>query len=74
MVKVTGFRTVMYEFTMDRPIGDANGPIGSDHGLGSFLFVDTDAGVTGIALGGGPAIRKFEPLIVGQDPRGVVGL
>lgn len=74
MVRVTGFRTVMYEFTMDRPIGDANGPIGSDYGWGSFLFIDTDAGVTGVSLGGGAAVRKFEPLIVGQDPRGVTGL
>jgi L-alanine-DL-glutamate epimerase-like enolase superfamily enzyme len=73
-MKVTGFRQASYYFTMDRRIGDANGPVGSDRGAGSLLYIDTDEGVTGISLGGGPAIRKFEPLIVGQDPRGVVGL
>lgn len=73
-MKVTGFRQQPYYFTMDRKIGDANGPVGSDRGAGSILFVDTDEGVTGIALGGGPAVRKFEPLMIGEDPRGVVGL
>lgn len=73
-MKVTGFRTRSYQFTMQRKIGDANGPIGSDAGSGSLLFVDTDEGLTGLALGGGSAVRKFEPLIVGEDPRGVVGL
>ncbi len=72
-MKVTGFRTVLYEFTMDRPLGDANGPTGSNYGAGSFLFIDTDAGITGLAPGGGPAVQKFAPLIIGHDPRGVVG-
>jgi L-alanine-DL-glutamate epimerase-like enolase superfamily enzyme len=73
-VKVTGFRTRMFEYTMGRRIGDANGPVGSDVGRGTFLFIDTDAGVTGVSFGGGPAVRRLAPLIVGQDPRGVVGL
>jgi hypothetical protein len=72
-MKVTGFRTVLYEFAMDRPLGDANGPTGSNYGAGSFLFIDTDAGITGLAPGGGPAVQKFAPLIIGRDPRGVVG-
>lgn len=74
-MKVTGFRlSKPYHFRMNRRLGDANGPIGSDRSGGSFLYIDTDEGVTGIAPGGGPAIRKFEPLIAGEDPRGVVGL
>ena len=73
-MKVTGFRTRMYEFTMGRRIGDANGPVGTDVGRGSILFIDTDEGISGVALGGGPAVRRLEPLIVGEDPRGVVGL
>ena len=51
-MRVTGFRTVLYEFAMDRPLGDANGPTGSNYGAGSFLFIDTDAGITGLAPGG----------------------
>jgi L-alanine-DL-glutamate epimerase-like enolase superfamily enzyme len=73
-MQVTGFRSRTYEYTLSRKLGDVNGPLGSDYGRGSFLFVDTDAGVTGVALGGGPAVRRLEPLIVGEDPRGVVGL
>ncbi len=73
-MKVTGLRTRTYEFTLQRPIGDANFPRGTDFMVGSILFVDTDEGVTGVALGGGSAVRKLEHLIVGEDPRGVVGL
>jgi L-alanine-DL-glutamate epimerase-like enolase superfamily enzyme len=73
-MKVTGFRTQSYHFRMNRRLGDANGPIGSDRSSGSFLFVDTDEGVTGVSLGGGSAVRRFERLIAGEDPRGVVGL
>lgn len=72
-MKVTGFRTKSYRYTMGRRIGDVNWPLGDNRGAGSFLFIDTDEGVTGIAPGGGPALRKFESLIVGEDPRGVVG-
>src|SRR5579859_4082293 len=64
----------MYEFTMKRRIGDANGPVGSDYGLGSILYIDTDEGITGVSLGGSPSIRRLEPLIVGEDPRAVAGL
>src|SRR5579875_595579 len=73
-VKVTGFRSRMFEYTMARRIGDANGPVGSDVGRGTFLFIDTDEGISGVAFGGGPAVKRLEPLILGQDPRGVVGL
>lgn len=73
-MKVTGFRTKMYEFTMRRRLGDANGPAGSDYGLGSILYIDTDEGITGVSLGGSPSIRKLESLIVGEDPRAVTGL
>jgi L-alanine-DL-glutamate epimerase-like enolase superfamily enzyme len=73
-MKVTGFRTRTYEYRLARKLADANGPLGSDYGRGSILYIDTDVGVTGIALGGGPAARRLEHLVVGEDPRGVVGL
>src|SRR6185503_12620416 len=71
-MKVTGFRSHTYEYQLARKLGDANGPLGSDYGRGSILYIDTDGGVTGIALGGGPVARRLEHLIVGEDPRGVV--
>jgi L-alanine-DL-glutamate epimerase-like enolase superfamily enzyme len=73
-MKVTGFRMKTYVYKMDRKIGDANFPGGFQDAMGSLLYIDTDEGITGIALGGSPSIRKLEPLIVGEDPRGVIGL
>src|SRR5258708_1320958 len=73
-MKVTGIRVRSYQFTMDRPIGDVNSPLGSDAGIGSFTFVDTDEGITGVSLGGNAAVKRLEWAIVGEDPRGVVGL
>ena len=73
-LQVTGFRSRTYEYTLTRKLGDVNGPLGSDYARGSILFIDTDEGVTGVALGGGPAVHRLESLIVGEDPRGVVGL
>ena len=75
-MKITAIRhSPPYHYRMARRIGDANGPVGNDHRGGTLLYVDTDEGVTGISpTGGGPAVRQFEPLLLGQDPRGVVGL
>ena len=48
-MKITGIRHRAYGARLDRRIGDANGPVGSDDGSGAFIFVDTDDGLTGIA-------------------------
>jgi hypothetical protein len=56
----------MGEYRMDRKLSDANGPVGTDVGRGSFLFIDTDDRISGVALGGGPALRRLEPLVVGE--------
>ncbi len=76
-MKVTGFRTKIYEFDMVRKLGDANSPQGRKKAAGLALFIDTDEGVTGVSLGSPgakQAIHSLEPLIVGRDPRGVRGL
>jgi L-alanine-DL-glutamate epimerase-like enolase superfamily enzyme len=73
-MKVTDVRVRYYEYTMKRPIGDVNGPLGNDKASAAFTFVDTDEGITGVALAGNGAVRGLAPLIVGEDPRGVVGL
>ncbi len=63
---------------MARPIGDANNPRGRDQYAALAVFLDTDAGLTGVSLGNpaeGAAIQAMaENLLVGRDPRGVVGL
>src|SRR3954462_12912780 len=78
IMKITGVRTRLYEFTAGRGLGDANLPTGSDRGNGLAVFVDTDEGITGVTTGS-PGARAAihglaESLLVGQDPRGVRGL
>ncbi|MEX0762311.1 MAG: mandelate racemase/muconate lactonizing enzyme family protein [Dehalococcoidia bacterium] len=73
-MKITGYRIRKYEFTMDRPIGDANGPTGEDRSFSSFLFIDTDEGITGISPSGSDYVANLFHLLEGEDPRGVVGL
>ena len=77
-MKITGIRTTPYEFELARPLGDANLPQGNNRGAGLAVFIDTDAGVTGVTAGN-PGARGLihglaEGLLVGQDPRGVRGL
>lgn len=77
-IKITGVRTYQYEFTMVRPLGDANGPEGSDRSAGLAIFLDTNEGVSGVMVGS-PGARDLihglvDGLLVGQDPRGVRGL
>ncbi len=77
-MKITGVRTRLYEFTAARALGDANLPTGSDRANGLAVFLDTDAGLTGVTVAG-PGARAAihglaNDLLVGQDPRGVRGL
>ncbi len=76
-MKVTGFRTFPYRFELNRKLGDVNFPAGRKNWAAMALFLDTDEGLTGVAPtgpGARDAIHSLEPLIIGQDPRGVRGL
>ncbi len=77
-MKITGVRTKLYEFDLARPISDANDPAGRQHVTNLAVFIDTDTGITGTALGS-PAARSHihgmvNDLLIGRDPRGVKGL
>ena len=77
-MKVTGVRTQSYEIELTRALGDANDPCGCTHMALMAVYLDTDEGLTGIALSG-PGMEKMitgmvNGLIVGHDPRGVRGL
>jgi hypothetical protein len=41
-VQVTGIRVRYYQYTMKRPIGDVNGPLGNEQGSSALTFVDTE--------------------------------
>ena len=49
-MKITGVRARPYEIQLRRRIADANNPIGYDRMAGLAVQLDTDAGVTGVAL------------------------
>lgn len=77
-MKITGVRTKPFEMALDRPLGDANDPVGRDRMTSLAVFVDTDDGVTGVSLGSPGARNHIHSLVtellVGRDPRGVRGL
>jgi L-alanine-DL-glutamate epimerase-like enolase superfamily enzyme len=77
-MKITGVRTKLYEFDLARPISDSNDPAGRKHVTNLAVFIDTDAGVTGMSMSS-PAARSHihamvGDLLLGRDPRGVKGL
>lgn len=77
-MKITGVRTQIYEFDLKRWLGDANNPRGWLRNIGLAVMIDTDEGLTGMALGGvgaRPYIHWLvNDLMIGADPRGVRGL
>ena len=77
-MKITGVRTLLYEYDLARPISDANDPDGRQHVTSLAVLIDTDAGITGMSLGS-PSARSHihgmvDSLLLGHDPRGVRGL
>lgn len=77
-MKITGVRTKAFEMLLDRPLGDANGPAGRNTMASMAIWIDTDEGITGLAMGSPGAERQIHSmvteLLVGRDPRGVKGL
>jgi L-alanine-DL-glutamate epimerase-like enolase superfamily enzyme len=77
-MKITGVRTLIYRFNMKRRLGDANSPQGWQQATHMAVFIDSDDGITGVALGSTSArayIHAFvDDLLIGKDPRGVRGL
>lgn len=75
-MKITSVRTQPYQIKMRRPIGDANYPTGRDVMAATALWLDTDEGISGLSLGGtggGLVQLMVDELLVGKDPRGVLG-
>ncbi|NKB71418.1 MAG: mandelate racemase/muconate lactonizing enzyme family protein [Candidatus Latescibacteria bacterium] len=77
-MQITGVTTTLYAFDLERPMGDANSPAGRTRGSGCIVELHTDAGLTGIGLGGAgvrPQINGLvEGVLKGGDPRQVRGL
>jgi L-alanine-DL-glutamate epimerase-like enolase superfamily enzyme len=75
-MRITGVRTVMYEYPLRHPIGDVQ-----SHGFRQMadvaVFLDTDELLVGVAIAGGSAASTIHLLaaeLVGRDPRAVRAL
>ncbi len=76
-MRITGVRTVVFEHELSRPLGDVNSPTGRSLTSGLVVYVDTDAGISGMGLGsaiGQPHVQSLAKQLIGSDPRGVRGL
>ena len=77
-MKITGVKTTLYLYNLGWRMGDANSPAGRTRGSGCVVELETDAGLTGIGLGGGGVRPQIGALVEGvlkdQDPRSPQGL
>jgi L-alanine-DL-glutamate epimerase-like enolase superfamily enzyme len=77
-MKITGVKTTLYAFGLDRRMGDANSPAGRVRGSNCIVELETDEGLKGIGVGGGGVRPQIESLVrdvlMGQDPRSAQGL
>ncbi|WP_427892130.1 mandelate racemase/muconate lactonizing enzyme family protein [Kribbella sp. GL6] len=73
-MRITGYRTLSTVHDWGRPIGDANGTVGSGRTSVPIVVLTTDTGLEGIGLGSHEGIDALFPALDGQDPRAVVAL
>src|SRR5258708_2344389 len=76
-MRVTGARTMLFQGEWSRALGDSNLPGGTSRTAASALVVETDEGLSGLALASPASVASIEfllPIVVGEDPRGVRGL
>src|SRR5260370_364888 len=60
-----------------RALGDSNLPGGTTRPAASALVLETDEGLSGLALASPASVASIEfmlPMVIGEDPRGVRGL
>jgi len=77
-MKITELKTTLFEYSLDRTMGDANSPRGRKKAGNCLVEVLTDEGLSGISLGGSGSIPQikmlFEGILLGEDPRAVKSL
>jgi L-alanine-DL-glutamate epimerase-like enolase superfamily enzyme len=76
-MKVTGARTTLFQTDLPRALGDSNLPGGTSRTAACALVLETDEGLTGLALASPSSVASIKfllPIVVGEDPRGVRGL
>lgn len=73
-MKITGYRIVPTVLDWGRRIGDVNGVMPGNETPSSVLLLETDADLTGVAVGQGGLIDAVFPAVEGEDPRSVTAL
>jgi L-alanine-DL-glutamate epimerase-like enolase superfamily enzyme len=73
-MRITGYRELTTVHRWGRPIGDINGYVASGVTAVPVVLVETDAGLTGVGIGASAGFEAVFPAILGEDPRGVIGL
>src|SRR5260370_40700865 len=76
-MRVTGAWTMLFQGEWSRALGDSNLPGGTTRTAASALVLETDEGLSGLALASPASVASIEfllPMVIGEDPRGVRGL
>src|SRR5260370_7868146 len=72
-----GARRMLCQGEWSRALGDSKLPGGTSRTAASALVLETDEGLSGLALASPSSVASIEfllPIVVGEDPRGVRGL
>ena len=77
-MKIVELKTTLFEFELDRVMGDANSPRARTKSGSCLVELITDEGLVGISIGGGNSIAQikslFEGILVGSDPKAVYSI
>ena len=68
-MRITGYRTLTTVHDWGRPVGDVNGTVAGGITEVPIVLLETDAGLTGVGLGGHADAARVFPALDGQDPR-----
>lgn len=76
-MRITGVRTVLYEYPSPRPIGDVQLPDGATSIAEVAVFLETDEEPVGMAIASPaaqPVVHRLTEELIGKEPRAVRGL
>src|SRR5260370_8019753 len=76
-MRVSGARTMLFQGKWSRSLVNSNLSGGTSRTAASALVLETDEGLSGLALASPASVASIEfllPIVVGEDPRGVRGL
>lgn len=64
-MRITALRTVAYTYAAGRPLSDVNFPEGRQEQRTTALFIDTDEGITGVAV---RELERHYPIYWAEEP------